>query len=356
MRLPRHAEIWLPGYLKTRGTRLLPRSAPKRVWLAVCDHFEPMWRGAGLEQGRQRVAYWRHTWPEIAAQIGHDSNGMLPKYSFFYPQDEYFPELVEPLAELTRLGVADVEVHIHHDNDGRDAFAEKMSRFCGELHHRHGLLRTEHGAVRFGFIHGNWALDNARPDGRWCGLNDEISILRDLGCYADFTMPSGADATQARMINQIYWATDDPQRPKSYDRGIPLAPGDAGSGDLLIIPGPLGLRWRERLIPRMETAELAHNDPATPARVRGWFALAPRIGEDLFIKLHTHGTQEKNASLLLTQGHLVEMYRLVAMHAARSGASVHFVSAWEMYQAIMAATKCSALPRAEPSVHTVTPA
>ena len=28
------------------------------------------------------------------------------------------------------------------------------------------------------------------PDGRWCGLNNELILLRDLGCYADFTLPS----------------------------------------------------------------------------------------------------------------------------------------------------------------------
>jgi len=36
--------------------------------------------------------------------------------------------------------------------------------------------------------------------------------LRELGCYTDFTMPSGAEETQARLINTIYWAIDDPKR------------------------------------------------------------------------------------------------------------------------------------------------
>ena len=40
-------------------------------------------------------------------------------------------------------------------------------------------------AARFGFIHGNWCLDNSRADGRWCGLNNELILLRELGCYAD---------------------------------------------------------------------------------------------------------------------------------------------------------------------------
>ena len=56
---------------------------------------------------------------------------------------------------------------------------------------------ASNGRVVFGFIHGNWALDNSRPDGKYCGLNNEITLLRDLGCYADFTMPSGASPTRA---------------------------------------------------------------------------------------------------------------------------------------------------------------
>ena len=42
----------------------------------------------------------------------------------------------------------------------------------------------------FGFAPRNWALCNARRDGRWCGVNDELGVLRRTGCYADFTLPS----------------------------------------------------------------------------------------------------------------------------------------------------------------------
>jgi hypothetical protein len=73
-------------------------------------------------------------------------------------------------------------------------------------------------------------LDNSLPGDRFCGLNNEITLLRDLGCYADFTMPSGASPTQARLINTIYWAVDDPDKPKSYDTGVPVIPGATANG------------------------------------------------------------------------------------------------------------------------------
>jgi hypothetical protein len=337
MRLPRHFEIWGPGYVRSRLVDFFSRPKPKRVWVTVCDHYEPLWRNVDLKTGDQRVALWRDLWPRLAEEVGPDSRGSLPKYSFFFPQDEYHPSFLDPLAELTQMGVADVEIHIHHDGDGRDAFIEKMATFRDVLHRRHGLLRKADGRLVFGFIHGNWTLDNSRPDGRWCGLNDELLILKDLGCYADFTMPSGPSPTQAAKVNRIYWATDDPAHPKSYNHGTDAVPGSDFRGDMLMITGPIGFRWRERLVPRTEIAELAHNDPANPRRVKRWFDLSPQIGQDLFIKLHTHGTQEKNSDLLLRRKHLVELYRLVSAEAKRRGAEVYFASAWEMYQGVMAA-------------------
>ena len=98
-------------------------------------------------------------------------------------------------------GVADVEVHLHHDRETRDAFTGKIREYCNRLTQDHGLLRQHDGRTVFGFIHGNWALDNSRPDGRYCGLNNEITLLRNLGCYADFTMPSGSSPTQSRTVN-----------------------------------------------------------------------------------------------------------------------------------------------------------
>ena len=169
---------------------------------------------------------------------------------------------------MTEAGIADVEVHLHHDGEGEQNFVERINGFTEILHARHGLLRKHSGKIVFGFIHGNWALDNSLPGGRWCGLNNEITLLRDLGCYADFTLPSAPSPAQTRMINTIYWASDDPARPKSHDTGVPVRVGKTLCGDLLMIPGPLALNWSSRkfgLLPRLETGELAASQPGDPA-------------------------------------------------------------------------------------------
>jgi hypothetical protein len=336
MKLPRHSQIWLPGYIKDR-LAILARKPAKRLWLLFADHFEPLWNGVDDLRGTERVARWATSWPAIAAKF-QDSAGRPPRYTFFYPEEEYRPRLLEPLARMTSDGIADVEVHLHHDGEGQQNFVDRISSFTETLFSRHGLLRKERGKVTFGFIHGLWALDNSRPDGRFCGLNNEISLLRDLGCYADFTMPSGASPTQARLINTIYWVVDDPEKAKSYDTGEPVTSGSRATGDLLMIPGPFGLRWAQRLMPRIEYSELCSYDPATEYRVRRWLELAPRIGDDIFLKLFTHGTQERHSQYLL-EGGLEFTLSAIARECQRTRLDLHFATAWEMRRAVDASVR-----------------
>ncbi len=334
MRLPRHAEVWFPGYARDR-LRARTRKPVKRVWLAFTDHFEPLWSHAGEDTAIDRVDRWATNWPRIASKCG-DSFGRPPRYTFFYPEEEYRPHLLSALEPLVDAGIGDVEIHLHHDHESEQKFIDRMSRFIETLRTTHGFLHTKNGKPVFGFIHGLWALDNSRPDGRFCGLNNEITLLRDLGCYADFTMPSGPAPTQARLLNTIYWAVDDPDRPKSYDTGLPVSLGSTAVGDLLLIPGPFGLRWKERLIPRLEVGELACYDPPNLQRVRRWLDLAPRVGDDMFVKLHTHGAQERHSAFLLGGG-LEQTFELMAQACTEAGYALCFASAWEMRQAVDAA-------------------
>jgi hypothetical protein len=338
----RNMQLWLGAWLR-RTPRPRP-AGPTHVMFCFVDHFEPMHGGVDLERQRARVDRWCSGYRSLAA--GHrDADGRPPQHCFFYPEEEYLAEHLEKLAALCAEGYGEIEVHLHHDNDNEANFREAIGRFKVLLHERHGALprHPETGELMFGFIHGNWCLDNSRPDGRWCGLDNELVLLRELGCYADFTMPSAPSDTQTRIINSIYYATDDPLKPKSHDRGEPVRVGGSPCGDLLLVQGPLGLNWRDRrkgVVPRVENADIRAGYPPTPGRVDGWVETGIHVQgrpDWVFIKVHTHGAPEKEADVVLGPEVDAMFSRLEQQYNDGTGHVLHYVTARECYNIIKAA-------------------
>ena len=338
----RNMEIWLPDYIRSR--KAAPARSPVHVMFCFVDHFEPMWQGADLATQRARVDRWCRDYRSLAERH-RDADGRPPQHSFFYPEEEYLQEHLDKIAALCADGFGEIEIHLHHDDDTQENFLASMSRFRDLLHERHGALPRDRasGALRFAFIHGNWCLDNSRPDGRWCGIDNEIVLLRDLGCYADFTFPSAPSDTQTSTINSIYYATDDPSRPKSHDRGVAVRVGGTASGDLLMVQGPLGLNWRRRrfgIMPRIENADVRKGCPPTAERVDHWVRTGIHVQgrpEWVFVKVHTHGTQEPDMDTLL--GAPVDAMHEHLERAYNDGEKyvLHYVSAREMYNIVKAA-------------------
>jgi hypothetical protein len=310
--------------------RLLPTmrqsstiDAPLHCFLCIADHHEPMWGHAPAHVQQERVDRWVRMYPKSVAGIC-DSRGRPPQQTFFYPAEEYDARHIEKLAGLCRQGYGDVEVHLHHDNDTADSLRETLELFKQRLYHGHGLLDTDgHGEITYGFIHGNWALANSRPDGRWCGVNNELNVLRESGCYADFTMPSAPDPTQTRMVNSIYYAAGDGRRPKSHDVGSLSRVGLLPPADrLLLIQGPLALdcsRRKRGCLPSLENAALHAGFPPTLARFRLWLRAGVAVAGQphwIFIKVHTHGAPERNAVMLLGET-MRRFHRSLADYAAK---------------------------------------
>ncbi len=338
----RNMQIWLLSSLRQR--RVPAGTAPVHVMFCFVDHFEPNWARVDMPTQRRRVDRWCLQYRELADQH-RDADGRPPQHTFFYPEEEYVEEHLQKLAALCAEGYGEIEIHLHHDNDTESNFRETISRFNELLHERHGALPRDPqtGQLRFGFIHGNWSLDNSRKDGRWCGLNNELILLRELGCYADFTLPSAPSDTQTCMINSIYYATDDPLRPKSHNTGELVRVGGRATGDLMIVQGPLGLNWRHRrfgLIPRIEGDGVRRNCPPTPERVDRWVRTGIHVQgrpEWVFVKVHTHGTQERDMDTLL--GDAAHAMHTHLEHAYNDGKNfvLHYVTSREVYNIIKAA-------------------
>lgn len=305
--------------------------------ICIADHFEPQRQKPPASVARERVSRWRSAYPLLASRFT-DSRGRSPQHTFFFPAEEYVPEHLDSLAAICRFECAEVEVHLHHDNDTSDGLRQTLLEFTAALYNRHGLLsRDDAGQIRYGFIHGNWALDNSRPDGRWCGVNDELSVLRETGCYADFTMPSAPAACQTSTINSIYYAADDPCRPKSHDRGVRARIGTQPPDDsLLLIQGPLLLDWRRRkrgVLPSIENGDLTALRPPTIDRLWHWLAANVHVVGQRnwpFIKLHTHGALESNANMLLGEPMRNFHSELALFAAAHDWFHYYYVTAREM--------------------------
>jgi hypothetical protein len=336
---------WLLPYAVSSSSRVPPPpDRPIDVLLSICDHFEPKLGGAPADVAQQRVRRWTTDYPKQFERF-RDSDGRPPRHTYFVPIEEYERDHVDALAGLCRAGLGEVEVHLHHDHDTSDNLRRTLLEFKAMLRERHGLLGRDRrtGELAYGFIHGNWALDNARSDGRWCGVNNELDVLRETGCYADFTLPSAPSETQTRKINSVYWAVDDPQRPKSHDRGIDLGLGPRPERGLLMIQGPLLLDWSRRklgVMPAVENACLQASQPPSMARLELWLRASVRVPtrpDWYFVKLHTHGANEANMPALLGEP-MARFHAALAERAARDrNFRYHYVTAREMANLALAA-------------------
>ncbi len=342
----RRVDIWWRDYVRhLREQAALPTNGKtKHILFCFVDHYEPRWGKADYATEVERVDKWISGYPKLCA--GHfDADGQSPKHSFFFPSEEYRPEHIDKLVELCSAGYGEIEIHLHHDNDTESGLRANLGEFIDRLVTEHDALPLDpvSGRALWSFVHGNWALDNSRDDGRWCGVNNELQILRDMGCYADFTLPSAPSDTQTSTVNSIYYATDDPHKPKSHDTGVHVKTGGKPEGDLMIIQGPLSLRWKTRgfiPVPAIENGDIRASNPPTPARVDSWVKTGIHVKgrpEWVFIKVHTHGTQQQDIDSLLGPpvGKMFE--HLERYYNDGDKFQLHYVSAREMYNIVRAA-------------------
>ena len=301
----RAADKWLVPYLFRR--RRPPVAGVTDILLCVCDHFEPF-HDATREEAFRRLDRWRREFPALSADF-RDADGTRPAHTLFYPIEQVDHEVLDVIAGICENTHAEVELHLHHDNDSEENLRRVLEQGKEDFL-RHGFLcRDADGRTRYGFVHGDWALDDSHPTGRKCGVRNELAVLAETGCYADFTMPSAPDPCQTRTINSVYYATDTPAA-KSHDTGEAMRAGDAArppgeGGRLLLVQGPLGLNWRRRkwgVLPRLENGEVSGGNPATTERMRIWLELGVHVvgrPEWVVVKLHTHGALPANMNALL---------------------------------------------------------
>ncbi|HKP45000.1 MAG TPA: hypothetical protein VJT50_00245 [Pyrinomonadaceae bacterium] len=335
---------WLARYPFWRANEFVRRARSTRVQhviILVANHFEP---GLG-DLALRRLAKWC----DLARATGEavrDHDGTPFRHTNFFPAEQYERPILNMLADLQREGFGEVEVHLHHGVEQPDTSYNTrlmLERFRDTLAYEHNCLSRENPdtSPQYAFVHGNWALANS-AGGRFCGVDDEMQILADTGCYADFTLPSVPFQSQVKRINAIYECGHDLRQARPHRSGPSIKVG-GGLRTPVIFDGPLVFDWSRRAhhlpVPRIDDGALAANYPLTLNRFRRWKNANISVkGESdwVFIKLFSHAFFDADQDAMI--GEQMKGFLNSALdHAERNNFQIHFASTREAFNMVAAA-------------------
>jgi len=325
---------------------------PAHLIFALADHFEPSIipsPGAGfapLDEQERRVEHWCREYPRMADRW-RDGEGRPFNHTYFFPAEQYERSLLDRLAAHCHDGWGELEIHLHHGMSAPDT-AENTRRqlveFRDLLANRHGCLSYIDGSPspRYAFVHGNFALANS-ASGKFCGVDNEMALLAETGCYADLTMPSSAfHPAQIGKVNSLYECALPIEQRAPHRKGRDLRQGHEPVIFPIIVQGPLMLdfdRSSRSGIGRFENASLTGANPPTLRRLQLWKNAGIRVDgrpDWLFIKVHTHSMDPTQQDAVL--GAPMKTFLRELIEGAKSRNEIlHFVSAREMVNIILAA-------------------
>jgi len=322
----------------------------KHIIFTVANHFEPSWSESGLldlDAQRRRLDDYHKLARKTGAAI-LDADGTKFRHTNFYPAEQSDRRILEKMAEMQSEGLGEVEIHLHHGVEKPDTannLRKVLSEFRDCLAEEHRLLsRFENGGQpKYAFVHGNLALGNS-CGGRFCGVDEEMQILQETGCYVDMTLPSAPDESQVPIFNQI------------YECGLPLTekvPHRAGRRIRvfgkqpqlpLIFTGPLIFNWTRRIrgvpVPRLDDGALVDNQPLDLARLNRWLSANITVGnrpEWIFVKLYCHGFFDRDQSACIGEK-AVKFFNETIENGEKTGDyKVYFASAREAFNMVSAA-------------------
>jgi hypothetical protein len=344
--------VWLPAYLWQQWSRR--RTFPGTVHLIFClaNHFEPSivpTNGrARAPRGVQekRLEQWCEEIPK-AVQEWRDAEGFPLRHTYFYPGEQYDRGFIERLAYHCHAGWGEIEVHLHHGTESPDTpeNTRQMLLSFRDTLASHGCLSQlrGQGEPRYAFVHGNFSLANS-ADNKNCGVDAEMKILSETGCFGDFTLPSAPNPSQIAKINALYECGFPLEERAPHRKGRDLTVGVAPQIFPLIVQGPLmwdfSRRKRGLPYPAIENSELASLHPPTMERLRLWRRAAIVVlgrPDWLFVKLHCHGMDPRDESTMFGEPMKIFLRKLVEGAARSREYQVHFTTAREMVNIICAA-------------------
>jgi hypothetical protein len=338
---------------------LLREKKPVHILFCTVDHFEPSAGNVDTDTARERVDLLLSGYPRLADKH-KDNDGFQPRRTWFFPPEDHRDYALKKLVSLCKKGYGEIELHLHHGIDGPDTpdNLEKTIRQCIKEYSHFGIFGTQGDIKKYAFIHGEWALDNSR-NGRFCGVDNEIEILLQTGCFADFTFPSPIIDTNPDKINSIFYAHDVPDKPKSHYRGVRVKVNGQPRGGLMLIQGPFVPFFKKKdflsfgVCGDGTTLSPLADNKLIDARVRTGICVEGKP-HWIIIKTHTHGAVQSEAVLGNEMDQIFSY--LESKYNDGNKYILHYVTARELYNIIKAAE--SDEPLGDPSQYrnyTVTP-
>jgi len=342
---------WIPSFAWQALTRRIP-SGRIHLIFALADHFEPAYvpghgsaRAPYREQER-RLEEWCRKYPSAFGEW-RDHEGRPFTHTYFFPAEQYDRSHLDRLSEHCHSGWGEVEVHLHHgaqQPDTAENTRRQLTEFRDFLANRHHCLAylDDSPIPRYAFVHGNFVLANS-GGGRGCGVDSEMQVLAETGCYSDLTLPTGAfHPAQTAKINSLYECALPLHEVAPHRRGHDLRVNRPPHIFPLILQGPLLLDFkrspRSRL-GRVENGAITAPNPPTLRRLQLWKRAAITVlgrPDWLFIKLHCHSMDVRQQDCVIGEPMRQFVRDLVAGADDRSEV-LHFVTAREMTNIILAA-------------------
>ena len=328
---------WIPSAIKFYFIK--KKKNPIHVFFCVTDHYEPGTGGVSDLEAKARVDSLLTEYPKLADKH-KDSEGLPPTRTWFIPPHYHKNYYLRDVVSLCEKGYGEIELHLHHGKDCPDTSENlrETIKLSVEEFAKFGIFGEEDGKKVYGFIHGDWALSNSRGN-QFCGVNDEITILKETGCYADFTFPSPNEASPSQ-INTIFYAKDDPLTPKSHNTGeIVRANGSCDPEDLMVVQGPTYPYFRDGKLHKLRVSgdEIAGTPPLKPNRIDACVhtAISVKGKEDwVFVNMHTHGATDAFAVLGQEMDDIFT--HLESKYNDGENYRLHYVTAREVYNLIKA--------------------
>lgn len=324
---------WAVDYLLTGPEKSTIPDDQKHVIFIMVDHYEHGCSATAAEKNR----IWCEKFREISDRHCDDyGNGF--RYTWFYPYDHHVDEIVADLSDMALNGYGEVEFHWHMGITPKNKitlenYPEKLAEAI-QWFQQFGAMVTEEENPRtaFAYIAGVWDLDASRKPFS-TGLTNQIQVLHDLGCYADFTFSTIGTAAQPDKINSIYYVKDDVTAPKSHNTGTDAEVGKPVDNEFMIFQGPIGIHCNGSL----EYGAIESDPCFRPERIPRWFEANIHVKgrpEWVFIKVYSHGVQSQK--VILEYG-MEEMLTALKKYCSDRKIKLHYMTSREAYNVVKAA-------------------